>query len=748
MAGLTLSLLGAPSLRLSPGTSSRGLGTSKGLALLAYLALEAGPHTREELAALLWGDSPETAARASLRQTLKRLRTLVADALHVDRDTVELRGAVQCDVEAFLQAAEHEPERAADYPVDRFFSGVSLRHAPAFEDWRMRKRQALMQRWREAVRCLTRDALARSHWREAAAWADRWMQCDPLSEEAARCTIESRFLMGDRGAALACYDEYRERLRREIGTDPSVDLQTVVRRVEAAVAARPDEAPAEPLAPTFEAALVGREGQWRALQDAWAALGRGLGRVVLIEGEAGLGKTRLAEDFLQWARVQGATVLRGRAYHPSTGMPFGPVIEALRGVLDAPGLAGTDPEWLAEAARLLPELRRRFPALPEPAPASAGERWRLFEAIVQMLQALAAERPLLLCIDDVQWCDGETSALLHCVCRRIERAPIGIVLCLTPEALARDAPTARLCRVLRAQAHGVSVRLDPLTEEEVWRLIREMGRIRAPAGGRGLAHRLQEATDGNPFHVIELIKTLFTQGLLTLDPGTAEWRGPAGAPEEYADVITLPASVRDAFGERIDSLPYDLRDLLATAALAGRAVHADLLSHVHGMSRLRVAALADPLVERRLLVEEHGLYRCAHTVIAEVLRERLTPARRHEVHRAIALSLATLVEPATAAELAGAIAWHAERGGERHVAYRHALVASDAAVVRCAFEEAASWLDLAAGVAEPGAEADEVNRRTARVLELAGWSEPPPAAARGSAGKRIGPKDMDLDEKS
>src|SRR6266540_5867025 len=173
MAGLTLSLLGAPSLRLSPGTSSRGLGTSKGLALLAYLALEAGPHTREELAALLWGDSPETAARASLRQTLKRLRTLVADALHVDRETVELRGAVQCDVEAFLQAAEHEPERAADYPVDRFFSGVSLRHAPAFEDWRMRKRQALMQRWREAVRCLTRDALARSHWGEAGASAAR-----------------------------------------------------------------------------------------------------------------------------------------------------------------------------------------------------------------------------------------------------------------------------------------------------------------------------------------------------------------------------------------------------------------------------------------------------------------------------------------------------------------------------------------------------------------------------------------------
>src|SRR5207249_1176973 len=112
------------------------------------------------------------------------------------------------DVQAFLEAADRQPERAADFAVDRFFNGVSLRHAPAFEDWRMRKRQALMQRWREAVRRLTRDALARSHWREAAAWADRWMQCDPLSEEAARCAIETRFLTGDRSAALACYNEY------------------------------------------------------------------------------------------------------------------------------------------------------------------------------------------------------------------------------------------------------------------------------------------------------------------------------------------------------------------------------------------------------------------------------------------------------------------------------------------------------------------------------------------------------------
>ena len=749
MAGLTLQLFGSPTVTSDSGPAPKGGGGTKALALLAFLALEPGRHTREELAALLWGDSSEAAARASLRQTLKRLRAVSGEALNVDRHSVELRvgGLMQCDANLFLETSRADPARAAGFDVPRFLAGFALRHAPAFDDWVARKRQQLTQEFCDALRSLARQAMERSHWREAIEWSDRWAAADPLSEEAAKLAVECRYLAGDRVAALAHYHDFRDRLIREMGVQPGSGLAALAARLETdagRAALQPPEPQSEETGPVLEAGLVGREGAWQRLREAWRAIGRGTGRVVLLEGDAGVGKTRLAEEFLHWVLAEGATVLRGRAYHPTAGMPYGPIIEALRGAADAPGIAGTDPEWLAEAARLLPELRRRFPALPDPpAPAGVGDRWRLYEAVVQLLLALAAERPLVLCIDDLQWSDPETSALLHFVGRRIEHAPVGLVLTRTLGDVPRDAPSGRLARVLHAQPFAVVITLAPLSEDDLWHLVRELGRITTPGGGRRLARRLQEVTGGNPFYVMELIKTLFAQGLLSLDPVTGSWR-PAATDTGSFTGLQLPATVRETIWARVENLPYEMRDLLATVAVAGRA-RAGLISHTQGISRLRAAALADALVERRLLTEEQGLYRSAHPVIADVVREGLTPARRRELHRAVALALETIASPAESQEVAGDIAWHAERGGESALAFRHALAASAAAVSRYAFEEAAAWLDLAAGVATPGAETDEVNRRTAEVLQLAGWSEAPSVPMRrSSAARRIDPLDLDF----
>src|SRR2546428_2985208 len=135
MPALAISLLGEPSVALPHGSTAHGVGAAKGLALLAYLTLEPGSHSREELAALLWGDSPDEAARASLRQALKRLRTAVGEALHVDRTSVELRGPVECDVAAFLAAAAAGSPPAAEFAVPGFLAGFPLPHAPPFEEW-------------------------------------------------------------------------------------------------------------------------------------------------------------------------------------------------------------------------------------------------------------------------------------------------------------------------------------------------------------------------------------------------------------------------------------------------------------------------------------------------------------------------------------------------------------------------------------------------------------------------------------
>jgi hypothetical protein len=203
--------------------------------------------------------------------------------------------------------------------------------------------------------------------------------------------------------------------------------------------------------------------------------------------------------------------------------------------------------------------------------------------------------------------------------------------------------------------------------------------------------------------------------------------------------------VHDVIAERVARLPDELGELLITVAVAGgTGCVPEILSYVHGISRLHAATVCDALVERQLLVEHEGAYRCAHPVIAHVVRDGLSPARRAEVHRMLALSLERTMSAPIEAR-AGAIARHADRGGEPGLAYRFALIASEAAIERYAHAEALSWLDLAAAAARGREQADAVNRRTADVLEMAGWREVPDGIRPGGpATREIVKDDLDL----
>ncbi len=264
---------------------------------------------------------------------------------------------------------------------------------------------------------------------------------------------------------------------------------------------------------------------------------------------------------------------------------------------------------------------------------------------------------------------------------------------LTLGELERDAPAARLCRVLRAKAHVQPLSLGPLGEEQVWQLIREMGHVSTPTGARRFANRIYRITGGNAFYIIELLKTMFAQGLLAMDEHTGEWTvSPAAL--EVGREFPVSQTVHDVIAERVERLPDELREVLITVAVAGLGCRPSALSHVHGISRLHSAALGDALVERRLLVEQEGVYRCAHPVIAHVVRDGLSASRKREVHRMLALALELITPAGDLSNTAGEIARHADRGGEAGLAYKFALLASEAAVQRYAFAEALSWLDL------------------------------------------------------
>jgi DNA-binding SARP family transcriptional activator len=747
MADVTLTLLGPPAV-LSAGEPCTPQPAAKILALLTFLVLEPGPHTREELAGLLWGESSEEQARTSLRQALKHMRDQLGDLVRCDRELVTLSSAIGCDVAAFRQRVVQEPGLAMVTDIPRFLTGFSIRHAPRFEEWVGDVRRRLMRQFHEALAVLAREAMGQWRWRDAIGLADRWLEGEPLSDEAMKLGIEARYLSGDRGAALAHYRGYQAMLLQETGCEPSRSLLNLVRRVEsdsAPVSARPITDEWYARAPAFEAALVGREPDWGALVARWKSVQREGGRIVLIEGEPGVGKSRLAEEFLRWVVADGGSVLRGHGYDATPGFPYEPVVEILRNALATPGLAGTAPEWLGEVARLVPELRQRFPALPgaaEQTDSSSG--WRLYEGVAQVLLALATERPVAVSIDDLQWCDGDSCDLLRYVMRRTEEAPVLWLGTVSLGEVERDAPSARLCRLLRAKSHAAVISLGSLTEEELWRMIREMGHVSTPTGARRFANRIYEVTSGNPFYVIELLKTLFAQGLLAVDEETGEWTISPAAMEHPGKGFPLSQTVHDVIAERVERLPDELREVLMTVAVAGSGCQPEVLSHVHGVSRLHAAGVADALADRRLVLEEGGTYRCAHPVIAHVVRDGMTASRRQEVHRTLALALKR-ARVSDSHEVAREIARHADRGGEPGLAYRFALVAAEGAIARYAYAEALSWLDLAASNAVGNSEADAVNRLTATVLEAAGWTEaPPPADFRGPLTRELVREDLDL----
>jgi predicted ATPase len=219
---------------------------------------------------------------------------------------------------------------------------------------------------------------------------------------------------------------------------------------------------------------------------------------------------------------------------------------------------------------------------------------------------------------------------------------------------------------------------------------------------------------------------MFSQGLLTMEePGGAWLPGAELGREEFE--LPMSQSIQDVIAERVGRLPERLRDILVTIAVSGTGCQTRVLSHVHGISRLFAASLGDALVDRRLVVEEGGVYRCAHRIIEQAVQDGVTESRKRELHRILADALERATAPQEEGR-AGEIARHADLGGEPALAYRQALLASEAAVQRHSYAEALSWLDLAASRAQAGPETDLVNRLTAEVMEHAGSPDAPSSA--------------------
>jgi DNA-binding SARP family transcriptional activator len=706
-AALRAYMLGPP--RVEWGGQPLPLPRRQTRALLYRLAVRPEPVPREQLCFLFWPDTPESTARRNLTHLLTHLRRALPepDLLLIAEDCIGLDPRFAwSDVGDFERLCAALPssslrlsslptleeaeslQQAVDLYRGPFLAGFSLPGSPEFETWADQARYVWERLYLEALAALMEGWAASGEYDPAIACARRYLETDELAEDVHRRLIQFYAAVGDRRAALRQFECCTVVLERELGVSPLPETRAVY---QAVLAHQPVPRQAAPPAwttlPGLDVPLVGRDAALRHLEQAYARVQAGHGEVVLISGEAGIGKSRLMQDFATSLSDQ-ALILVGTAQSAMQTMPYQPVVEALRLALNLQPVSGDlQPIWLAEVSRLLPELRTLYPDLPPLLPAEPEEaRGRLFEALSQFILGLTTS-PLLLCLDDLHWADSATLDWLAYLGRHL---PGNRLLVLGTYRSEESDAVAGLRRHLARLGILSEVKLAGLDAAAVLQLVRYLTLSPNPpppllsgkkegAGGGGevaLAHRLQVVTGGNPFFLLEILRALVETG---------------GWPVHLASVedFPLPDTVRDAVDARLRRLSPVARQVLEAGAVVGPAFGLDLVCLVAGRREMETMDGLDELVARQLLVESRGgaqsylPFRFQHEIVWRVVEEGMSPARRQLLHRRAGRALERL-EP----EAVPALARHFDAGGEVQKALHYHGLAAQRAEALFAWREA------------------------------------------------------------
>jgi predicted ATPase len=656
--------------------------------LLYRLAAEYRPASRGSLASFFWGDLPESVARRNLSRLLVYLARQLPDPniLRVNEESVGLDPAqIWVDTGAFEQHWEcwklqhrcEELQAAAALYRGPFLEGFSLAGNPDYDHWASLEAENWEQRYLKTLRTLIDECSFQGDNQQAIAYAQQYLQHNDLAEEVHCRLIELYTMVGLRSAALSQYEQCSITLERELGVQP---MPETVATYQAALEQKPatTEAPVGlpgwTTLPGLSAPFIGRQEILQVLDQSLRNAQAGHGKVVLISGQAGIGKSRLMQEFTSRQRPR-TRVIRGSASPESSEMPYQPLIEALRPLLAIPEIFSHVPNaWLAEAARLLPELAEIIHH-PQPAiPMESGEaRARIFEALCRIIFSLCERGyTALICLDDLQWADATSLDYLAYLGRRLKGQRLLILGSYRSEESDR---LSKFRQILGHQADLRELSIPGLDEDETWRLVCSLS-DEVPVD-KALAEYLQRATGGNPFFILETLRALGESAKM---PGRSN--GLEGFP--------IPDTVRQVVKSRLKVLHPKSRQVLEAGAVLGQTFDPEALQMTVGRGEMEVLDGLDELVARQLLLESEAGYQFCHAIVREVVYTELGLWRRCRLHRRAGKALEKL-RPGDSSVLA----WHFEQAGEPGKAAIYLLRAGQAARQIFAHQEARASFDRA-----------------------------------------------------
>jgi DNA-binding SARP family transcriptional activator len=654
------------------------VGSRKGRQLLKLLAARRDRATPvDEVAEALWPGEPPARFEQNVASLVSRLRgVLGAGAIAGDRNgyrlgtgvDVDLEQASRLSVESASRLAQGEPAlavAAASRAVAMLSSGEALEGEPD-APWVDDVRTAAGRQLRDALRCEWRAALAAGDLETARASASVALEADPLDEQAVRALMTAHHRAGNDAAALQAYEALREALADELGADPSPETRevhlTVLRGGDPEA---PDDsgsaAPASAAAAVAAGGpdFVGRDRELGELSDAWSGAADRRPSLVLLVGEAGIGKSRLAEELVRLAARTGGFVARARCFEAERSLFLQPVADAIR-----PVATGLPPDALRRVVgdqagalgAVVPEVATILrPHGYQPADAEI-ERRRAFDAVRAFLVELGEVAPVLLFLDDLHNAGSSTLELLHFLARRASRARVLILATVRVEE-GGDA-------LEHLEGMGRRIEVGQLSPDDVSELAR-----RAGAGEH--SERLLAATNGHTLSVVECLRVL------------AET--PAGGGPD------VPPSLADAVLSRVRRMGPEVEDLLHVASILGSTFEPDAAAGMLDLPFEECVRRIEVARRGRVVVVAGTAWAFANDLIREILyRDTPEPTRRARHRRAASLST----------ENPEAVAAHASAAGDWDEAAAAWLEAGLRAAARYANRDARRMFDGAIDAAE------------------------------------------------
>ncbi len=702
-------LLGAYTVAVD-GAPLPPLPTEKSRLLLAYLALHPTPQPRLRLAALGWPDLPEARARRRLTQELWRINSALnaagaATIITGEADAVTLTAAnIVCDaVQLRTALARLQTAAVAAWPslaeLTDLYRGELL--PGCYDDWVLLAREQLFQSYSAGLARLLAEHKRCGDWEAAERVVQTLRTQDPYSEawvmEAMLIAqAQQRPTLGRRH-----YDHYVTLLQTELDSTPSPELTALAQQL--VMTHTRDEKPvvAAPavtfLDPRYQPPLLGRTSERSLLLRALEQAQAGRGQICLVEGEAGVGKSHLLATLAADARWRGLAVGWGAGQEIRRNESYHPLIQALHGLLSplrGQQLQATlDSIWLTTAADLLPTLAAALPNLPPPPPLDREPaRVRTLEALTRLLLALARLTPTVLVVDDVQWADSTTLDLLIYLARRVADSPLLLLLSYRRAEVRAHAAIWHALAEIDRGAQPQRVELAGVTAEDCAALVRTLLDLSHPAPV--FEGRIYAQTQGNPFFVLETLRTLYQEGNLTRSAGGG-WQTPWDDQTVDYREAAIPLQVDALIRRRLAQLAPEERNVLDVAAVLATPFDLTLLAACFPESLTKLLAAVATLVQRRFLQETPTAYQFEHDQIRQTIYAQLDAAARQTLHQRAGATLARLQPDAHAL-----LAHHFERAGAVGRAFSYHRMAGDTALrqgsyrlARPHYAKAVDWLD-------------------------------------------------------